>query len=52
VVRDIMRVGTEGNRVVSIRYHFFSPDVLADVLCEELGMPWRSNGYRYWPLDK
>jgi RNA polymerase sigma-70 factor, ECF subfamily len=51
VVRDILRVRTEGDRVVSIRYHFFSPDVLADV-CGELGVPWRSNGYRYWPLDK
>jgi RNA polymerase sigma-70 factor, ECF subfamily len=43
VARDILRVGTEGDRVVSIRYHFFSPDVLADV-CGELGVPWRSNG--------
>ena len=51
VVRDILRVGIEGDRVVSIRYHFFSPDVLADV-CGELGVPWRSNGYRYWPIDK
>jgi RNA polymerase sigma-70 factor, ECF subfamily len=51
VVRDILRVRTEGDRVVSIRYHFFNPDVLADV-CGELGVPWRSNGYRYWPLDK
>jgi hypothetical protein len=51
VVRDTPRVRTEGDRVVSIRYHFFSPDVLADV-CGELRVPWRSNGYRYWPLNK
>ena len=32
--------------VVRILYHFFSPDVLGEV-CSELGVPWRTNGYRY-----
>ena len=49
VVRDVVRLGTDGDRVSGIRYHFFSPDVLAEV-CRELGVPWRSNGYRYWPI--
>ena len=47
-VRDAVRVGVEGDRIARIRYHFFSPDLLAEV-CAELGLPWQSNGYRYWP---
>jgi len=50
VVRDVVRVGAEDDRITWIRYHFFSPDVLADV-CGELGVAWRSNGYRYWPME-
>lgn len=49
VVRDVIRVCTEEDQVTKLRYHFFSPDVIADV-CGELSVPWRSNGYRYWPL--
>jgi RNA polymerase sigma-70 factor (ECF subfamily) len=49
VVRDVVRFEMEGDRIARIRYHFFSPDVLGEV-CAELGLPWRSNGYRYWPL--
>jgi RNA polymerase sigma-70 factor, ECF subfamily len=47
VVRDVVRIDADGDRIARIRYHFFSPDVLADV-CGELALPWRSNGYRYW----
>ena len=47
-VRDVVRIETEDGRVEKIRYHFFSPEVLAEV-CGELGLPWRSNGYGYWP---
>jgi len=50
VVRDVIRLVAEGDRVASIKFHFFSPDVVADV-CGELGLPWRSNGYRYWPEE-
>jgi len=49
-VRDVIRLVAEGDRVASIKFHFFSPDVVADV-CGELGLPWRSNGYRYWPEE-
>jgi RNA polymerase sigma-70 factor (ECF subfamily) len=49
VVRDVIRIVAVEDRIAKIRYHFFSPDVIADV-CGELGLPWRSNGYRYWPL--
>jgi RNA polymerase sigma-70 factor (ECF subfamily) len=48
MVRDAMRLETAGDRIVRIRYRFFSPEVLAEV-CGELEVPWRSNGYRYWP---
>jgi RNA polymerase sigma-70 factor (ECF subfamily) len=48
VVRDVVRIETDDARIATIRYHFFNPDVLAEV-CGELGLPWRSNGYRYWP---
>jgi RNA polymerase sigma-70 factor (ECF subfamily) len=47
VARDVVRIDVEDERIARIRYHFFSPDVLADV-CSELELPWRSNGYRYW----
>ena len=49
-VRDVVRFETEGDRIGRIRFHFFSPDVLADI-CSELGLPWRSNGYRYWSSE-
>ena len=48
VVRDIVRLDCESDRIASIRFYFFCPDVVAEV-CGELGLPWRSNGYRYWP---
>jgi RNA polymerase sigma-70 factor, ECF subfamily len=46
-VRDTVRLELRENRVANIRYYFFSPDALAEV-CRELGVPWQSNGYRYW----
>jgi RNA polymerase sigma-70 factor (ECF subfamily) len=48
VVRDVVRFETVNDRISKIRYHFFSPDVLAEV-CTAFNVPWRSNGYRYWP---
>ena len=42
-----MRLEVGENRVVKIRYYFFSPDVLAEV-CGELNVLWQSNGYGYW----
>ena len=45
-VRAITRVELDGDRVAHLRNHFFSPDFIAEV-CGELGLPWRSNGYRW-----
>jgi RNA polymerase sigma-70 factor, ECF subfamily len=46
-VRAITRVVAEGERLARIRNYFYTPDVLAEV-CGELGVPFRSSGYRYW----
>jgi RNA polymerase sigma-70 factor (ECF subfamily) len=46
-VRTVARVGTEDERLARLRNYFFAPDVVAEV-CQELGVPFRSNGYRYW----
>jgi len=47
VVRDLVRFRVEDGSVAHIRYSFFSPDLLEEV-CTELGVPWRTNGYRYF----
>jgi RNA polymerase sigma-70 factor (ECF subfamily) len=47
VVRCVMTLQHEADRITHVRNYFFSPDVLACV-CSELGLPHRSNGYRYW----
>lgn len=49
-VRAITRVTAEDDRVSRIDNYFFNPDFIAEV-CAELGVPWRSNGYR-WSLPK
>lgn len=46
-VRTFMLVETDGDRVARVRNYFFTPDVIAEV-CRELGVPYRTNGYRYW----
>ncbi|MDF3065984.1 MAG: family polymerase sigma factor [Polyangiaceae bacterium] len=46
-VRTLMRVETNGDRIARVQNYFFSPQVIAEV-CEELGVPHRANGYRYW----
>jgi len=40
------RVELDGDRVALLRNYFFNPDFIAEV-CGELGLPWRSNGYRW-----
>ena len=45
-VRAITRVELDGDRVACLRNYFFNPDFIAEV-CGELGLPWRSNGYRW-----
>ena len=47
-VRAITRLETEGGYVSRLRNYFFTPDLLAEV-CRELGVPYRTNGYRYCP---
>ncbi|MCA9675180.1 MAG: RNA polymerase sigma factor [Kofleriaceae bacterium] len=47
-VRAINRLEVDGDRIVAVRNYFYSPDFLREA-CEELGVPWRSNGYRWWP---
>jgi RNA polymerase sigma-70 factor (ECF subfamily) len=46
-VRAITRAEAVADRLAHVRNYFYTPDFLADV-CGELGVPWRSNGYRYW----
>jgi RNA polymerase sigma-70 factor (ECF subfamily) len=48
-VRAITRLDVDGDRVTRLRNYFFTPDFIAEV-CAELGVPSRSNGYR-WTLD-
>ncbi|WP_342379936.1 RNA polymerase sigma factor [Myxococcus stipitatus] len=47
-VRTVMTVDVEGDAIVRVRNYFFTPDVIREV-CEELQVPYRVNGYRYWP---
>ncbi len=49
-VRAVTRVESDGERVARLHNYFFNPDFIAEV-CGELGLPWRSNGYR-WFLPK
>lgn len=46
-VRAISRVEADGDRLSKVHNYFFTPDFIADV-CGELGVPWRSNGNRWW----
>ena len=47
-VRNLCRIETDAGAISLIRSYFFAPDVLAEV-CRELDVPFRTNGYRYWP---
>jgi RNA polymerase sigma-70 factor (ECF subfamily) len=46
-VRAITRCLVSDGRISVLRNYFFTPDFLEDV-CRELGLPFRSNGYRWW----
>ena len=46
-VRAITRVEPDAERVARLHNYFFNPDFIAEV-CGELGVPWRSNGYRWF----
>ena len=45
-VRAITRLQVEHDLVVHLRNYFYTPEVVAEV-CAELGLPSRSNGYRW-----
>jgi RNA polymerase sigma-70 factor (ECF subfamily) len=49
-VRAVTRVDVDGDRIAHLSNYFFDPDLVAEV-CAELGVPSRSNGYR-WFLPK
>lgn len=49
-VRAVTRVEADGDHVARLHNYFFNPDFIAEV-CGELGVPCRSNGYR-WFLPK
>jgi RNA polymerase sigma-70 factor, ECF subfamily len=47
-VRGFSRVDIEGDRIGSIRTYYHTPEAILE-LCRELGLPCRTNGYRFWP---
>lgn len=51
LVRTVMRMDLEGDAISHVSNYFFTPDVIAEV-CTELGVPYRVNGYRYWPAGQ
>ena len=46
-VRAITRLEVSDGRISRLRNYFFTPDFIEEV-CRELGVPFRSNGYRWW----
>jgi RNA polymerase sigma-70 factor (ECF subfamily) len=50
-VRTVMTMETDGDGIARVRNYFFSPDVIVEI-CSELDVPYRVNGYRYWPPEK
>jgi len=46
-VRAVTRLEVSDGRISRLRNYFFTPDFIEDV-CRELGLPFRSNGYRWW----
>lgn len=46
-VRAISRVVLDADQIGRVANYFFAPEVIAEV-CQELQVPFRTNGYRYW----
>jgi RNA polymerase sigma-70 factor (ECF subfamily) len=46
-VRGVSRFTTEGHQITGIKTYMHSPELIAEV-CKELGVTFRSNGYRNW----
>ena len=48
-VRAVTRLETRDDGVAHLRNYFYNPDFLAEV-CTELGVPFRTQGNRYWAM--
>jgi RNA polymerase sigma-70 factor (ECF subfamily) len=46
-VRAISRAEVADDRIARLSFYLHTPEVLAEI-CRELGVPFRSSGYRYW----
>jgi RNA polymerase sigma-70 factor (ECF subfamily) len=46
-VRAVSRVECEGDKISRMRTYFHTPEAIAEV-CRELGLPYRTSGYRFW----
>lgn len=46
-VRAFSLVECDGDRISRMRTYFHTPEAIAEV-CRELGLPCRTNGYRFW----
>jgi RNA polymerase sigma-70 factor, ECF subfamily len=46
-VRGFSLLDIEDDRIAAMRTYFHSPEAIAE-LCRELGLPYRTNGYRFW----
>jgi len=47
-VRALTRLDVDGEHIARLRNHSYKPELIAEV-CAELGVPSRSNSYRFWP---
>lgn len=47
-VRALTRVEPDADRICRVLNYFYNPELVAEV-CAELGVPFRSNGRRWWP---
>jgi RNA polymerase sigma-70 factor (ECF subfamily) len=46
-VRGFSLVEHEGDRIAQMRTYFHTPEAIVE-LCQELGLPCRTSGYRFW----
>lgn len=46
-VRAFTRLQTDGEKIVRVRNYFYTPEPIEE-LCRELGLPFHTNGVRYW----
>jgi RNA polymerase sigma-70 factor, ECF subfamily len=46
-VRAFSRLSQQDDRIARMRTYFHTPEAISEV-CRELGLPCRTNGYRFW----